>query len=54
MNQFNDNGKCNGYWESYFPNGKLWYKGYYINGEVIGYYETYFSCGDLYTKAFFL
>jgi hypothetical protein len=54
MNEYNDKGKCHGYWECYFPNGKLWYKGTYINGEIVGYYEVYFSGGDLYSKAFYL
>jgi len=29
----NKEGQAHGPWEYYYPNGKLWYKGKYINGE---------------------
>ena len=42
MNECNDKGDRHGYWEDYWPNGKLWAKIHYINGEEV-YYEVYFS-----------
>jgi antitoxin component YwqK of YwqJK toxin-antitoxin module len=53
MNGYNDKGDRHGYWEDYWPNGKLWAKIHYINGEEV-YYEVYFSDGNLYTKTFHL
>ena len=39
MNQHNDKGERHGYWESYFQNGKLYWKGSFNNDERIGYWE---------------
>ena len=41
MNQYNENKEKNGYWEHYFYNGKLSYKGNYINHKQNGYWEYY-------------
>ena len=38
---YNTNGKRHGYWEVYYFNGNLWFKGYYINGNRHGLCEEY-------------
>ena len=40
----NNNGQPHGYWEDYYVNGALAYKGHYINGKEVGYWEMY--CRD--------
>ena len=45
-NQRNKDGNQHGYWS----NGKLSYKGNYLNGERDGYWEDYYSNGRLYNK----
>ena len=47
INQYNTNGKEDGYWERYHSNGQLWYKGNYINGNRDGYWEGYYDNGKL-------
>jgi len=54
INQYNENGEHHGYWETYYPNGNLESKGYYINGLRDGYFEWYFSNGNLGFKAFYI
>ena len=44
------NGKREGYWEEYYDNGKLMYKGNYKDGKLCGYWEYYFSSGKIYFK----
>ena len=44
---YNENGERHGYWERYHDNGKLWYKGTYVNGIKHGYWELYYSDGNL-------
>ena len=39
---FNEEGEPHGYWESYYSNGQLYYKGNYVNGEKNGYWEVYY------------
>ena len=39
IKQFNQKGQPHGYWEVYFPNGSLGYKGFYNNGKPVGYSE---------------
>lgn len=35
----NEQGKAHGYWEKYYPNSDIVFKGNYINGEIgFGYY----------------
>ena len=41
----NKDGQRHGYWEVYWSNGMLWYKGNYINGKREGYWEWYKSDG---------
>ena len=43
-NQYKD-GKEHGYWEYYYANGNIMFKGYYKNGKDHGFWETYTSCG---------
>ena len=44
---YNEDGEQHGYWESYYDNGQLSYKGNYVNGNRHGYWESYFSDGQL-------
>jgi antitoxin component YwqK of YwqJK toxin-antitoxin module len=44
---YNDKGEQHGYWEDYYSNGKLWYKGNYVNGKQHGYWESYYDNGNL-------
>jgi antitoxin component YwqK of YwqJK toxin-antitoxin module len=42
------NGLKEGYWEDYYTNGNLMYKGHYKNGFLDGYWEWYYySNGNL-------
>jgi len=47
INLFNAKGKRHGYWEVYYDNGNLWYKGNYVDGKEHGYWELYHSNGNL-------
>jgi antitoxin component YwqK of YwqJK toxin-antitoxin module len=47
------NGKREGYWESYYSNGNIWFKVNYKNGTFNGYLESYSSNGELHTKVYF-
>jgi uncharacterized protein len=50
INQYDIDGNKQGYWESYYSNGKLNYKGSYVNGEREGYWGVYYENGELYSK----
>ncbi len=50
MNECNNKGERHGYWEKYYPNGNLDYKGYYINDKRYGVWEGYFKNGNLMYK----
>ena len=54
INQYNTNGKKHGYWEEYYSNGNLHYKGNYTNGKIHGYWEQYYYNGKLYYKGNFV
>ena len=41
------------YWEVYHDNGKLWYKGNYVNGIREGYWEWLYSNGKLSSKEYY-
>jgi len=43
----NNKGQAHGFWEIYFPDGKLWNKGNFVNGEKHGYWEWYQSNGKI-------
>ena len=51
---YNEKGKAHGYWESYYSNGKLRYKGKYINGKQHGYWEEYHYNGQLKEKIYYI
>jgi len=38
----NDKGQQHGYWERYYNDGKLWYKGFFHNNKQVGYEEDYY------------
>jgi antitoxin component YwqK of YwqJK toxin-antitoxin module len=40
-------GKRDGFWVSYYPNGKKWSEGYYRNGKNNGKRITYFESGKI-------
>jgi hypothetical protein len=54
INLFNENGERHGYWEYYYSNGKLDYKGNYVNGKRHGYWEYYYDNGKLFYKGNFV
>ena len=47
MNKLNKEGQRHGLYEYYYPNGKLMYKGNYLNGKKHGLCESYYSYGKL-------
>ncbi len=48
MNEYNDKGLKEGYWERYYSNGNLNYRGNYINDTKNGYWEVhYYVNGNL-------
>ena len=50
MNQVNENNERHGYWEKYYSDGQLCYKGHYDNGKQVGYWEDYYPNGQLMNK----
>ena len=50
----NEKGESHGYWECYYSNGQLYYKGNYVNGIKDGYWEEYFYTGKLLCKGKFV
>jgi uncharacterized protein len=50
INQYNDKRERHGYWEWYYPNGKLMWKGSYKDGKQDGYWEWYNGNGKLWYK----
>jgi len=61
MNQYNDNNqkhgfndKPHGYWESYYSNGAIMYKGKYFNGKPYGYWERFEYFGKLKSKTYYI
>jgi antitoxin component YwqK of YwqJK toxin-antitoxin module len=49
---YNELGQPHGYWEHYWSNGQLFYKGNYVNGKRHGYWEIYHSNGQLKYKRY--
>jgi antitoxin component YwqK of YwqJK toxin-antitoxin module len=43
----NEKGEPHGYWEEYFPNGQLMFKGNFVDGKQHGYLERYYTNGQL-------
>jgi antitoxin component YwqK of YwqJK toxin-antitoxin module len=54
INLYNEKGEKHGYWEWYYDNGQLSYKGNYVNGKEHGYWEYYHSNGQLSYKGNFI
>jgi antitoxin component YwqK of YwqJK toxin-antitoxin module len=54
ISSYNDQGEAHGYWEVYWNNGQLLYKGNYINGKEHGYWEWYYDNGKLNTKIYYI
>ena len=50
----NEKGEPHGYWESYYYNGQLCYKGNFVNGKQHGYWEDYWSDGKLKSKIYYI
>jgi antitoxin component YwqK of YwqJK toxin-antitoxin module len=50
INQYDLDGIKQGYWEDYYLNGVLSYKGSFINGKKDGVWEEYWRNGKLYSK----
>jgi antitoxin component YwqK of YwqJK toxin-antitoxin module len=50
INLFNAKGEKHGYWEDYWDDGKLMYKGNYVAGKLHGLWERYYSNGKLMYK----
>ncbi len=53
-NQYNEHGYVHGYWEQYFDNGSLLFKGNFNYGKFFGYGEWYGYGGELEDKVFYL
>ena len=53
INQYTHDGIKIGYWEGYYSNGQLMYKGSYKDGKEEGYWEYYNDNGQLYSKGSF-
>jgi len=51
---YNENGEPHGYWEDYFSNGQLCYKGNFVNGKEHGYWESYYDNGQLRNKTYYI
>jgi antitoxin component YwqK of YwqJK toxin-antitoxin module len=47
INLFDEKGNRHGYWEKYYGDGKLSYKGEWVNGKEHGYWESYYDNGKL-------
>ena len=55
MNELNEAGNKIGYWERYYSNGELSYKGNYSDdGIQTGYWERYNSNGNLWYKKYYI
>lgn len=50
----NNKGEPHGYWEYYYHNGNLWYKGNFINRKQHGYWEFYLTNNELKSKEYFI
>ena len=51
---YNEKGEPHGYWELYYDNGQLMYKGNYVDGKQHGYWEWYYSNGQLESKTYYI
>ena len=48
--QLNEKKQAHGYWEVYYPDGTLHFKGLFVNSDVVGPYESYSEDGSLTLK----
>ena len=53
INQYDMEGIKQGYWEEYYYNDQLWYKGSYVNGDMDGMWSEYRDDGKLLLKTLF-
>ena len=53
-NQYNAEDYKDGYWELYYTDGELAYKGNFLNGFQVGYWEYYHSKNELYLMEYFV
>ncbi len=54
ITSYNEKGEAHGYWERYWDNGQLWFKGNYVNGKQHGYFERYWDNGQLDSKIYYI
>jgi len=52
-NQYNSERLRDRYWEVYYSNGQLWFKGNYIDDKRDGYWEWYNRDGNLRESIFY-
>ena len=50
----NELGQAHGYWEEYYNNGQLMYKGNYVDDNRHGYWEWYSYNGQLKSKQYYI
>ncbi len=48
LKPYNEERLPHGYWEIYFDNGQLDYRGEFINGTTHGFHESYWDTGRLF------
>jgi len=53
INKNNKNNERHGYWEKYYADGQLWFKGNYINGNRTGWWE-YYDTEKTYKQLYFI
>jgi antitoxin component YwqK of YwqJK toxin-antitoxin module len=53
IKSYNKEGRKHGYWETYYLNGRVLYKGYYNNGKRHDHWEVYNVDGNLSHKGTF-
>ena len=54
ITSYNKDFKQHGYWEKYHYNGKLHFKGHYVNNKKNGYWEIYYDNGNPSLKGNFI
>ncbi len=53
FNRTNDRGKKQGYWKKYDHNGKLLYRGYFVNGKPVGDFMRFYDDGSLKSRMYY-
>lgn len=54
IKSYNDKGKPHGYWEVYWYNGNIHYKGMYHNGKEVGYWFESSSAAASTMKTYYI